>query len=100
MKLLLRIADKIVWEERSSGAPLMKADACRRLLDDLERAREALPAGPLLSAGQRAGLISWVYRAGIGAFLASALRERLAAGDMAGAAIEFGRASGGDFKAL
>jgi hypothetical protein len=52
MKLLLRIAHKIIREERSNGAPLIGVDACLRLLDDLERAYEALPPASLLSPQQ------------------------------------------------
>lgn len=44
-----------------------------------------------LTPGQRAALASFVYNVGAGAFASSTLLLRLQAGDMAGAAAEFGR---------
>lgn len=61
------------------------------LLRDMGPCIEAANRFKGLSEGQRVALVSLIFNIGLGAFLSSTLNRKLRAGDVSGAAAEFGR---------
>lgn len=75
------------------GVKWTQAQADERLARDVARFAAGVDAGVTRAPtpGQRGAMISFAYNVGIGAFSASTLLRKHNAGDVAGAAAEFGK---------
>jgi lysozyme len=88
------------------GEDLLRRGIDRAAADDLLQAdiawalAEARAVGVALTDYQAAALASLIYNIGAGAWRGSTIRRKVAAGDMAGAALEFARWNKGGGKVL
>lgn len=71
--------------------PIARDEAEEMLAADLRYALAFVPDLPWIGDAQRIALASFVFNVGGTAFVHSTMRRKLLAGDMAGAAAEFGR---------
>lgn len=76
---------------KRSQRPISPEEAQAFLLADIAEARKAVDVLPLLSVGQRVAVVSFAFNVGVSAFRESTMFRKLFAGDVVGAADEFGR---------